>query len=100
MGTSGSKDWMEVAAEVQKEVLVEYDIEPTEKALFAYRNAANKHGISLYVKYNRAREGDLKVGMNAPNVSLIGINGRAEQTSLLANQKADRPLVIIAGSIS
>ena len=77
---SGSSDWIQVASEVQKEVLVEFDIEPTEDALFAYRNAANSHDISLYVKYNRAREGDLKVGMYAPDVSLIDINGPAERT--------------------
>mmetsp|Transcript_47123 Transcript_47123/g.52685 ORF Transcript_47123/g.52685 Transcript_47123/m.52685 type:complete len:122 (-) Transcript_47123:505-870(-) len=98
---SGNTDWIEVATMVQKEVLTEFNIEPTEKALLAYRNAANNHGISLYVKYNRARKGDLRVGMAAPDVSLVSIDsGLAERTTLLSYQRSDRPLIIVAGSIS
>ena len=97
---SGSTDWIKVAAEVQKEVLIEFDIKPTEEALLAYRNAANNHGISLYVKYNRCREGDLKVGMDAPDISLISIDGTIERTPLLAHHRLDRPLIVVAGSIS
>ncbi|KAL7541479.1 hypothetical protein ACHAWF_006943, partial [Thalassiosira exigua] len=59
-------DWIEVASEVQKELLREFGVAESEDALNAYRCAANKHGVSLYVKYNRAREGDLQVGSTAP----------------------------------
>ena len=100
---SGSQtDWIEVATHVQLEVLREFNV--SAKALHAYRCAANKHDISLYVKYNRAREGKLKVGTKAPNVELISLENDDTTTlhSLLEMQQADtdRPLVIIAGSIS
>lgn len=89
-----------MATQVQKEVVAEFNV--PEKALHAYRCAANKHCISLYVKYNRAREGELKVGDKAPNVSLISLEeyGTASLQSLLEIQQTDRPLVIVAGNIS
>ncbi|KAL7546302.1 hypothetical protein ACHAWF_009631, partial [Thalassiosira exigua] len=47
---SGAKtDWIEVACEVQKEVLREFGVSGSEDALNAYRCAANKHKVSLYV---------------------------------------------------
>mmetsp|Transcript_7207 Transcript_7207/g.10496 ORF Transcript_7207/g.10496 Transcript_7207/m.10496 type:complete len:122 (+) Transcript_7207:1280-1645(+) len=98
---SGSKtDWIEVATQVQLEVLREFNV--AESSLHAYRCAANKHGLSLYVKYNRAREGSLKVGAPSPDVSLISLedDGTTRLQSLIDVQKADRPLVIVAGSIS
>ncbi len=98
---SGSKtDWIEVATEVQLEVLREFNV--SSKALHLYRCAANKHGISLYVKYNRAREGSLKVGDPAPNVNLISVkdDGTTHLQSFLEMQQANRPLIIVAGSIS
>ena len=98
---SGSNtDWIEVASEVQKEVLREFDV--PEGALHAYRCAANKFpDIALYVKYNRARQGDLQVGSKAPDVSLISLedDGSTRIQSLLELGK-DRPLVLIAGSLS
>ena len=105
---SGATDWIEVASELQKQVMMEFNVTPSERALRAYRCAANRHEISLYVKYNRARQGDLAVGSEAPNVPLVSIDGqedhtgqaKVETTLLLANQKADRPLIVIAGSIS
>ena len=73
---SGSKsDWIEVAAAVQLEVLHEFNV--PESALRAYQCAAKRHGISLYVKHNRARVGDLQVGSNAPNISLIDMCNKA-----------------------
>jgi len=97
---SGSTDWIEVAGEVQKEVLVEFNVKPTEEALYAYRCAANNYGISLYVKHNRSHEGLLKVGSEAPDVALFSCDINPTQTSLLAHQKIDHPLIVIAGSLS
>ena len=94
-------DWIEVATQVQLEVLKEFNV--AESALHAvYRCAANKHGLSLYVKYNRAREGSLKVGAPAPDVSLVSLknDGTTCVQSLLDIQEVDRPLIIVAGSIS
>lgn len=98
---SGSKtDWIEVATQVQLDVLREFNV--AESSLHAYRCAANTHGVSLYVKYNRAREGSLKVGAPSPDVTLISLedDGTTRLQPLLDVQKADRPLVIVAGSIS
>lgn len=97
---SESTDWIEVAVDIQKEVLAEFKIRPTEQALNAYRKAANKHGISLYVKHNRAREGGLTIGKIAPDVPLIRTDASMERTTLLSHQLAGRPLVIVAGSLS
>ena len=99
---SGTTDWIEVACSVQKEVLREYNVDFSECTLHAYRCAANKHQVSLYVKHNRAREGDLRVGSNAPNVSVVSIeeNGSTRSQPLLEFQQRDRPLVVIAGSLS
>ena len=97
---SGSTtDWIEVASEIQKEVLTEFNVPET--ALHAYRCAANKHGVSLYVKYNRAREGDLRVGSQAPDVPLVLINsdGSTSSQTILGVQQKDRPLVLVAGSL-
>lgn len=85
-------------------MLKEFNITPTDELLNAYRIAANKHGISLYVEYNRAREGDLQVGMKAPDVPLVRVDGnpseQTQTTSLLSLHDSDRPLVIVAGSLS
>jgi len=97
---SGSADWMVVADEVQKEVLVEFNVEPTQEALLAYRCAANKYGISFYVKHNRSHEGVLKVGSEAPEVDLFSCDAAATPTSILALQRLDRPLIVVAGSLS
>lgn len=98
---SGSTtDWIEVASEVQKEILREFNV--SENALHAYRCAANKHGVSLYVKYNRARKGDLEIGSQAPNVPVVSVesDGSTSSVSLVELQMKNRPLVVIAGSIS
>lgn len=100
--SGGKTDWIEVACEIQKEVLREFGVEASKEALHAYRCAANKHGISLYVKHNRARKGDLQAGSSAPNVQVVSIeaDGSSSVTSLLAMQKESRPLVVVAASLS
>lgn len=97
---SGSTtDWIEVASEVQKEVLREFNV--SEDALHAYRCAANKHGVSLYVKYNRARKGDLEIGSQAPDVPVVSVDSDGSTRSLsILELQVKRPLVVIAGSIS
>lgn len=97
---SSHSDWIEVASELQRKVLREFGV--SERALHAYRCAANKHGISLYVKNNRARKGALVVGSDVPDVSVVsvGADGVEDTKSILQFQKPDRPLVIVAGSLS
>ena len=96
---SSHSDWIEVASEVQRKVLREFGV--SDRALHAYRCAANKHGISLYVKNNRARKGNLVVGSDVPDVSVVSVGIDGEDTkSILQFQKPGRPLVIVAGSLS
>lgn len=97
--SGAESDWIEVAEAVQLEVIREFGL--SEKALYAYRCAAIKHGVSLYVKFNRAREGDLQVGSIAPNISLISVehDGTTRSQSFLDTQPSGRPLIIIAGSL-
>ncbi len=61
-----------------------------------YSNDDEFHDISLYVRHNRAREGDLRVGDRAIDVQLLNMNG--EFVSLLSHSYPNRPLLIIAGS--
>ena len=96
--TSGGGDWLDVAAEVQAEVLREFGIAPTPKALRGLRLAAPRIGLSLYVRHNRARRGDLEVGDDAPDVALVDLEGR--RVRLGEYQKKGRPLVVLAGSYS
>ena len=51
--------------------------------------------LSLYVRHNRARMGDLRVGDRAKDIELLNMNG--EYISLLSYHQ-NRPLLIIAGS--
>lgn len=98
--SGSSTDWIEVASGLQKQVLKEWGV--SEHALHSYRCAANRHGISLYVKHNRARRGNLIVDSPVPDVPVVSIAGNSnhESKSLLDFQQKDRPLVIIAGSLS
>ena len=100
--SGANTDWIEVASEVQKEVLHEFGIKASEKALHAYRCAANKHGVSLYVQHNRAREGDLITGSTAPDVPVMTIeaNGSSSAGSLLGLCEKGRPMVVVAASLS
>jgi hypothetical protein len=54
------------------------------------------HNLSLYVRHNRAQEGNLKVGDRAIDIQLLNMNG--EFVSLLSHCHPHRPLLIIAGS--
>jgi len=54
------------------------------------------HQLSLYVRHNRAKQGNLKVGDQSIDIHLLNING--EFVSLLSYCHSNRPLLIIAGS--
>jgi hypothetical protein len=54
------------------------------------------HNLSLYVRHNRAQQGNLKIGDRAIDIQLLDMNG--EFVSLLSHCHPNRPLLIIAGS--
>ena len=65
----------------------------------AMRYAAQRHPeICHWVRFNRARVGDLREGGVAPDVSLSRLDGAA--TSLLADRDLSKPLVVVSGSLS
>lgn len=75
------------------------------RAQYDYPNDEDIKNIPLYVKYNRARRGNLKPGDLAPDVPLVAYTittgGKAQlaPTTLWAqNTKSDRPMVVMAGS--
>ena len=59
-----------------------------------YAHDEELHNLSLYVRHNRAQQGQLKVGDEATDVELLTMNN--EFVSLFSH--SHRPLLIIAGS--
>lgn len=101
---SAESDWIEVATAAQRRVARESLPPGSSEALVdarvaAMRSAALRHPeVAHWVRHNRARPGDLRVGDAAPDVALMRLDGSA--TSLLADCDADKPLVVVAGSVS
>lgn len=111
--SSGHSEWMDVATEVQRQVLCEFGVskQNLHAGLMALRSAALRHPeIALYVKYNRARQGELRVGCPAPDVKVVPVresdgsdlmsSAKIESSSLLQYERQGRPLVVVAGSYS
>ncbi len=111
---SVDSEWMNVVEDLQYRILKEYQEERIRSSsnesenitVHSLREAALRHPeIAFWVKYNRARRGNLKVGDAAPDVPLRrAANG--ELTSLLASSSTDGDTsvpsrtVVIAGSLS
>lgn len=109
---SVESEWMNVVEDVQHRIIQEYrqECDSSDATLLSItvhdlRQAALRHPeIAFWVKYNRARRGDLKVGDVAPDVPLYrAVDG--ESTSLLAmpltgESSAAKRMVVVAGSYS
>ena len=61
-----------------------------------YSNDDEFRHLSLYVRHNRAQQGNLKVGDRAIDIELLNMSGQF--VSLLSHSHSNRPLLIIAGS--
>jgi hypothetical protein len=108
---SEETDWMEKTSEMQRQICRQFFPDETavflEQCLYAIRSPqvfypddSIFHEISLYRKYNRARRGELKVGVEAPNVPLLSLHSTTEiQLHDLIDQSA-KPVCLIAGSYS
>ena len=100
----GTSDWIEVATAVQRRVARESlpagaSEGDVDARVTAMRYAAQRHPeICHWVRHNRARRGDLRVGDAAPDVALWRLDG--SKTSLLADRDPSKPLVVVAGSVS
>ena len=111
---SESFDWMEVAAAMQKQICLEFFPEETplfiEKCLYILRcpqslyNSKEDqelfHEISLYRKYNRARQGSLQLNEEPPNVPLLDLNSLNETSLYHLVDGSVKPVCLIAGSYS
>ncbi|CAF1433075.1 unnamed protein product [Rotaria sp. Silwood1] len=101
-------DWMDVIADLQTNLIKEaIGEDATEEEIQCglrifrsahqlYANDDEFHNLSLYVRHNRAKQGNLHIGDSAMDVKLLNING--EFVSLLSYFQSNRPLLIIAGS--
>lgn len=96
-------DWLECVGELQLTVVREHGL--PDAAVHALRTAHLAHPaeplfkeVPLQVKYNRARNGPLQVGVEVQEVSLVQLDGR--EASLWDFGGCHRPLVVIGGSRS
>jgi len=105
---SGAGDWIDVATEVQRRVARESlgaaaqgDEARVDRRVSLLRAAALRHPeVAHYVRYNRARRGDVRAGDAAPAVAVWSLAANAAVPLLQPDPGDARPLVIIAGSIS
>ena len=101
----GTSDWIEVATAVQRRVARESlpagaSEGDVDARVAAMRYAAQRHPECCHwVRFNRARVGDLREGDAAPDVRLWRIDDGAA-TSLLADRDEAKPLVVVSGSLS
>jgi hypothetical protein len=104
-------EWMDIATEVQKSVVKDYLInenidsnpnnEIINKCVHQLRLSALQHPeIFHYVKYNIARNGNLRVGDNAPNITMCNLDGKSIQLLDGKNLNPSLPMVLVAGSYS
>ena len=114
---SANTEWMDVVANIQDRVVAEAN--DTEKPEPIYtveelREAASRHpNIAHWVKFNRARQGDLKEGDAAPDVAMRNLD--ESETTLLegprkkakvesndggGGKSKSKPTVVAAGSLS
>ena len=98
-------EWMDVVATVQDQVVAEFrqDHADEDITIHKLRLAALRHPeIAYWVKYNRARQGYLRVGDTAPDTRVLCAVSGQETSLLSANTATAIParVVVIAGSLS
>jgi hypothetical protein len=100
--SSSTHSWLNITDELQRQIIREFQLDDDmEEALLCLRCATTIYPdlkcIPLYVRYNRARDGDLKIGDVTPDVPVIKLNG--EESHLFDDLKP-LPTVLIGGSYS
>ena len=104
---SGDTDWIEVATDVQRSIARRSlppgsDEAAVDARVSLMRGAAQRHPeVAHWVRFNRARRGDLRAGDEAPDVRLYRLDGTP---STLFADRLDRarpkPFVVVSGSVS
>lgn len=69
------REWMDVVADIQEQLVSKHNQSTQDSSLRVteteLRVAARRHpDICFWVKFNRARKGDLQVGQTAPNMTM------------------------------
>ena len=100
---SVQSEWMQVVEGLQEKIIRDYRNQTDSAHDFTVldlRLAALRHPeIAFWVKFNRARLGHLRVGDAAPDVAMKrAADGKS--VSLFHSSKPDRPMVLVAGSLS
>ena len=101
----GTSDWIEVATAVQRRVARESlpagaSEGEVDARVTAMRYAAQRHPECCHwVRFNRARVGDLRAGDAAPDVRLWRLDDGAA-TSLLADRDEAKSLIVVSGALS
>lgn len=94
---------------IQREVLREFGVSSLQEADALYQLRASVVGpysdpdlaaIPLYVRFQRARRGDLVAPCAAPDVKLYDVGANKASTTLLSQAKPGRPLFVVSGSWS
>ncbi len=94
--------WLDVTDELQRQIIREFNLdEEMEDALLCLRCATQIYpdlkDIPLYIKYNRARDGDLQIGDIVPNVPIVQLDGQEKH---LFDGLKSSSTVLISGSYS
>ena len=114
---SAATEWMGVVARIQDRVVAEANEEDKPKPIYTVeelREAASRHpDIAHWVKFNRARQGELKEGDEAPDVAMRNLDksettlleGPRKKAKVESNEDGDpkaksKPTVVAAGSLS
>ena len=105
---SFDSDWLKVTEELQKRVLRQHGVPPARlaAALYLLRTATQLfphddelQRIPLYVRHNRAEQGDLQPGDPLPSVTLHSLQSGAP-TTLACACDGPQPTLLVAGSFT
>ena len=114
---SAGTEWMDVVGRIQDRVVAEANEDDKPEPIYTVeelREAASRHPhIAHWVKFNRARQGDLKEGDEAPDVAMRNLDeskttlleGQRKKARVESNEDDDaksksKPTVVAAGSTS
>lgn len=114
---SANTEWMDVVSGIQNRVVAEANEDDKPEPIYTVeelREAASRHpDIAHWVKFNRARQGDLKEGDEAPDMTMRNLDesettllqGPRKKAKVESNEDGDaksksKPTVVVAGSLS
>jgi len=87
------------------EDVLERGINALNRARYEYRDDPSMNKLTVYMRHDRSKMGHLQPGDPVPNVPLLTIDGKSIKfhdyiNSLKSSNGKDKPLFVIAGSIS